>query len=489
MLCLPKLTFFMKRPFWTPSRFYFLGFIFLILIITFVSNSTSGERFQGKLELSSKESSDYYYDDPVYPYESFDPKEIVIDPSLVQHDPPDEEETAPFRCSEESLVSDDFEPFGSKKVLVVLVQYSGESYNSTYGEDYVGDLMEQLNNHLYDDSYYSDEEFGLKIGEFDVVGPYSVSQGPMSGVSRDEIFEQALAEGVDVPSYNALFFFGSSGGQYYETHFMWEDQCLVKPLVWAGYESADFNKILYTFAHEYHHTFLGHANFLDCGTKTLEKDISQCPLIVTYGDKTSVMDGSLGYLNASHRRDLGWLYDSEKVYITQDGTYTIGHRLSDSNVKKVAIVPWYSINKKQFLGNLNLEFIQPLNFDSSLTKDAYGGLVGTLFYYDEACAEERKSSGYLTDSTCRQSLLLDFQPQEAMLPCSGSAWDSAGFPVAEEGEACENPNKNFSLHVGQTFYDTTTGIAIKTLSMTDKEITFSVDVPVRYLRYIKSYMK
>jgi len=136
----------------------------------------------------------------------------------------------------------------------------------------------------------------------------------------------------------------------------------------AGYSNGFSNVSQYIFTHELGHAFgLNHANFLDCGSKSIDV-YSQCSES-EYSDPYGVMGTEYTHLNGINKMILGWIPYSSVQEITTTGSYVLSSvSSSETGAPQILKVP-----KPDTREYYILEYHHSVGYDASLRQELLDG--------------------------------------------------------------------------------------------------------------------
>ena len=211
----------------------------------------------------------------------------------------------------------------------------------------------------------------------DVYGYYTVPYNREEGACNNfEWAEAAEAEaeknGVDLSNYPYRFYVFPGDTACYSS--AWATLYSSPARAWfAGSTNS------YIVAHEFGHNLgLLHANFLDCGNKSIgdfANYLSDCQNR-EYDDYTDIMGrGQLLHFNAPHKMAAGWLSNDQIATVSATGTHTVTYNENQSVGNKVIHIPLSG-----YRGNYYLGYRQPVGFDSTLAPGVTNGIQ--LHYSD-----------------------------------------------------------------------------------------------------------
>ena len=125
---------------------------------------------------------------------------------------------------------------------------------------------------------------------------------------------------------------------------------------------------IYVFTHELGHAFgLGHANFLDCGSISIDS-YENCEEF-EYGDPYDVMGRTMTHLNAPHKMSLGWIPYSNALPISESGVYQISTVTQPSTSTQVLKIPKPD-TREYYL----VEYHNSVGFDANLEPRLLNGV-------------------------------------------------------------------------------------------------------------------
>lgn len=320
---------------------------------------------------------------------------------------------------------------GTKNVLIIFHNFSDLNFltNASNVDDEIAKSAIESNVTNASNSstnFYTEASYGNIATNFTVTNQLSTSYSAGSGCSISDIATTAEAAAVAA---------GYNPGAYHHVVYLFPfmSSCTFGGGVWAGLGEWPGNQIWLngyydakTVAHELGHNLgVGHANRLECGTKTVDT-YSSCSE-VEYGDWYDTMGYGYDHFNAIYKEYFGWL--SGKVQtVSSSGGYTI-YPLEDTNNNTKAI----KIRKPDTNEFYYFEYRQALGFDSNLTEGITGGALG-----------------HIGNSNGSDTMLIDFTPNMQ-----------------------ENDLDYMALTDGMTFTDSANGVAV-TAAVGEGSVTLNV---------------
>jgi hypothetical protein len=267
------------------------------------------------------------------------------------------------------LTSKKISASSSANLAVILIRFNN-SGNPTFTKEDVSQKMFTDINSVR--NYYkevSNDKLDLNGQVFDwITIPFNkpTQYNPANPIQIHEYFSSADSisneSGVNLNNFNYKFY-------------------VVTDPVW-GCKSPDGGAIdnfgfsshnnLYNYIHELGHVFgLGHANFLNCHSKSI--DYYQNCTEIEYGDPYDVMGGLSGggisHLNAPHKINLGWLPYPQMQKILTDGEYQLDAIELNSNNIQALRIP-----KPDTREYYIVEYRQPIGIDQSLKSILFEGV-------------------------------------------------------------------------------------------------------------------
>jgi len=346
---------------------------------------------------------------------------------------------------------------GDQRTLVLLVNFQDDPTSQPWTLTEVADVVF---GHTSD--FFLENSSGQVWLSGDTRGWYTIpvdSTGCDINVIKEQSNQAAIADGIDLGSYQRIVYFHSENG------------CGWSGVATLGGEptTALMNGTIdpRIVGHELGHTLgLHHAHGLECGDDTLGPDCRN----VEYADSLDIMGSRIAHFNAFHKERLGWLASEDIFTIETSGSYTLepyaaspGGEPKTLKILKetdpvTGLHTWYY-----------LEYRQATGFDSTIVTDpAFDSdniLNGVVI---RTGTESDGQSSNMLDMTPGSSLIFDwfdsaltvvqsFADPEAGITITTDWTNAAGAGVsvnlAPPAPVCVASNPTLSLSPGESDCD------------------------------------
>lgn len=350
---------------------------------------------------------------------------------------------------------------GTKKIAIFLVNFQNKSDKPYTKEEVYNQVFTRKDSvkEFYKEASYNQLNLEGEVFDWYTV-PFNNSYCEYWKWSEN-VTSTASSRGIDLSAFeNYAFIFNKPDGCRWGGlgqvggHYFWQAQFNSINNSSAYYEQ-DAKLFRYIFAHELGHNLgVMHANSIECyklpgsqGYGYLGTNIATILPINNYcktseyNDSNDVMgNGSINHFNAAFKRTFLWLKNHNSQVATRDGIYTIKPLETSINSSQALIIP-RGETTLLYKNNFYVEMRKRTGFDTNIKSNIDKGLLVRLV----------PESG----SGSRPTFLVN------SIPTQGSLYVPSYFEPKP-------------LEIGKSIFDPTTGISIKTVSVSATEAKVEV---------------